>query len=268
MSKINLGGNRMTAHEIWMSFRNKLIDDSLCEEDFTYEMRYFFMNFLTGPETLSRRTKYFSAPAQYFETETKAIVLLKCPDDNYRFDFIKIDDRYTLAFIECITLPVSDINALPYSDFTPLPEKETYIRREKEISKTIWLYCKLKELLGRSEAIKVFMDGNGENIGARSWVPFYDQRLAYIVYAAWIENRINGEHITITEFSDNRSVLLLKDHIWKVMYTMTGHLRTQLDFDEYMWFFEEIWQDRARASGWTVDFSYEGDDTMMTFGIS
>jgi hypothetical protein len=59
----------------------------------------------------------------------------------------------------------------------------------------------LKELLGRDEAIRNFMDGNGEKLCARSWVPYYDERLAYIAYAAWIENRINGEDVTITEFS-------------------------------------------------------------------
>jgi hypothetical protein len=68
-----------------------------------------------------------------------------------------------LAFIECITLPVSNINTLPYFDFIPLCEKETLIRHEKEISKNIYLYLKFKELFGRDEAIKIFMDGNGEN---------------------------------------------------------------------------------------------------------
>jgi hypothetical protein len=258
----------MTAYDIWASFRNKLIDDSLCEEDFTDETRFFFKSFLSGSESLYRRTKYLSASAQYFDTETKAIVLLNCPDDNYRLDFIKKDGGYSLAFIECITLPVSDINTLPYNDFIPLPEKETHIRREKDISKTIWLYLKLKELLDRNEAIKIFMDGNGENIGARSWVPFYNERLAYIAYAAWIEKRINGEDVAIMQFSDNRSVLYFKNHIWRKMYTMTGHLKTQIGFDEYMWFFEEIWRDRARASGWTVEITYEGEDTMLTFSIS
>ena len=257
----------MTAQDIWESFRKKLIDNSLSEEDFSEETKLLLINFLSGSGSLARRTKFASAPAHYFDTETKAIVMLNCPDDDYRFDFIKKNEGCSIAFIECITLPISDINRLPYDKFNELPEKETHIRREKEISRTIWMYLKFKEILGRDAAIKIFKDGNGENIGARSWVPFYDERLSFIAYAAWIENRINGESVIIKEFSDNRSVLLLKNHIWTRMYMITGHLQTQIDFDEYMWFFEELWHDRARASGWDVDFTYEGDDTSMTFTI-
>lgn len=258
----------MTAYDIWASFRNKLIDDSLCDEDFTNEMRLFLKNLLSGPDSLLLRTKFSEAPAKFFDMETKAIVLLNCPDDDYRFDFIKKDSGYMLAFIECITLPVSDINTLPYQDFISLPEKEMFIRREKEISKTIWFYLKFKELVGRDEAIKIFMDGNGEKIGAKSWVPFYSERLAYIAYAAWIENRIYGEAVVVTRFSDERCVLCLKNHLWRKMYAMTGHLKTQIALDEYMWLFEEVWRDRAQASGWVVDFTYDGEDTVLTFKYS
>lgn len=117
----------MTAQDIWASFRLKLINDTFSEEDFTDETRFFFMSFLSGPESITRRMKYLSSPAQYFDIEMKATILLNCSDDVYRFDFIKKDGGYSLAFIECITLPVSDINSLPYYDFTPLCEKETHI---------------------------------------------------------------------------------------------------------------------------------------------
>lgn len=112
------------------------------------------------------------------------------------------------------------------------------------------------------------MDGNGEKIGAKSWVPFYSERLAYIAYAAWIENRIYGEAVVVTRFSDERCVLCLKNHLWRKMYAMTGHLKTQIALDEYMWLFEEVWRDRAQASGWVVDFTYDGEDTVLTFKYS
>ena len=255
----------MTANDIWALFRIKLSDDALCDEDFTDETRHLLKSFLSGPDSSSRRAKFSSSPAQYFDTEAKAIVLLTCPDDHYRFDFIKNSEGYSLAFIECITLPISDIKAFPYDKFAPLCDKETHIRCEKEISKIIWMYLKFKELLGRDEAIKVFMDGSGESIAARSWVPFYNDRLSYIAYAAWTENRITGEDIAITAFSDDKSVLLFRNHIWRRMYAVTGHLKTLIGYEEFIWIFEEIWRDRARASGWNVEFSYMGDDTSMTF---
>jgi len=63
-------------------------------------MKFFLRSFLSGSESLSRRTKFYSAPAKYFDMETKAIVLLNCTDDYYRFDFIKkeIEWAYPIHF--------------------------------------------------------------------------------------------------------------------------------------------------------------------------
>ena len=44
--------------------------------------------------------------------------------------------------------------------------------------------------------------GAGELINARSWVPFYNDSKSFILYSGWIENRINGENITIECFTD------------------------------------------------------------------
>jgi hypothetical protein len=255
----------MTAQDIWMSFCHKLKNDALGVADCTEEMSSLLLGWLKGPQTLTRRTKFIVAPATYFETATKAIVMLRCPDSDYRFDFIKDGAVGRLAFMECITLPVTDIHTFPYDSFTPLPAMENHIRREKEITKTIYYYLKFKELLGKEEAIRVFLDGRGECIGARSWVPFYSDRLAFIVYSAWIENRINGETVVMEALSEDRSVLRFKDNSWLKMYRVTGHLRTQIDYDEYIGLFEAVWRDRAEKSGWSVGFAYEGEDTVLTF---
>jgi hypothetical protein len=140
-----------------------------------------------------------------------------------------------------------------------------HIRREKEISKTVYYYNKFKELLDAEAAVGIFLDGYGESVGARSWVPFYNDSMAFIVYSAWIENRINGERVVLEAFHETRSVIRFKDHIWLSMYRMTGHLRTQISYDEYIGLYEAIWRDRAEKSGWTVSFAYEGEDTVLTF---
>lgn len=41
---------------------------------------------------------FSSSPAQYFDIVMKAIFILNCADDDYRFDFIKKDGGYLLAF--------------------------------------------------------------------------------------------------------------------------------------------------------------------------
>lgn len=255
----------MTAQEIWNIFCDKLRSDALEDTDCTADMGPLLMGWLKGPDTLQRREKLTSAPARFFDTGTRVLVILDCPDDAYRFHFVREDSRYRLAFMECITLPVDDITELPYSAYKPLPDKEHHIRCEKEILRTVYFYNKFKALLGREEAVKIFFDGNGEAVGARSWVPFYSDRLAFIAYEAWMESRINGETVILDEFSEERCVLRFRSHSWLRMYRVT-HLSTQITYEEYMGLFEAIWRDRAEKSGWTVSFTYDGEDTVLAFG--
>jgi hypothetical protein len=254
----------MSTQEIWESFCEKLKHDALTEADCAGDTGVMLLAWLKGSSTLPRRTKFITAPAQYFDAGPKAVVMLQCPDNDYRFDFIKTPDGAVLAFMECITLPVYEVIA-PCDSFTPLPAAENHIRREKEISKTVYYYSKFKELLGTKATVGIFLDGYGESVGARSWVPFYSDSMAFIVYAAWIENRINGEHVVLEAFHETRSVIRFKDHIWLSMYQMTGHLRIQISYDEYIGLFEAIWRDRAEKTGWAVDFAYEGADTVLIF---
>lgn len=90
--------------------------------------------------------------------------VLHCADDDYRFDFLPDGMLWKLAFVECITLPVYDLNTFPYTEFALLDKKELHIRREK--------------------ALACVSDGKGEYICARSWVPFYSDGLSYIAYSA------------------------------------------------------------------------------------
>jgi hypothetical protein len=98
-------------------------------------MKAFFCCFLIGEASKLRRLKYTTSTAEYFDTDNKAIILLKCSDDNYRFDFIKDKDTYKLAFMECITLPVSRLSPLPFSEFLPLLIKKSKSDTKKQFPK-------------------------------------------------------------------------------------------------------------------------------------
>ena len=193
---------------VWTDFCDKMSKDELRDCDFTNEMHKLLSPLLCGSATAQRRDKFLSSSFEIYENDSKISVLIHCTDDEYRFDFIQDEEKWKLAFIECITLPVSDINILPYKDFTELQDKEIAIRREKDISKTIFVYNKFKEILGQENAVKIFLDGQGEFICARSWVPFYSDGLSYIAYAAWTENRINGEKVIIERFDEEECCLI------------------------------------------------------------
>lgn len=94
-------------------------------------------------------------------------VVLHCADDDYRFDFLSDGVLWKLAFIECITLPVYDIEYLPYTDFASLGKKELHIRREKEITQLVYFYLKFKKLVGKEKALACVSDGKGEYINVK-----------------------------------------------------------------------------------------------------
>jgi hypothetical protein len=40
------------------------------------------------------------------------------------------------------------------------------------------------------------------------------------------------------------------------LYQITAHLRRWISFEDYKRLFETIWQDCARAAGWTLEIEY------------
>lgn len=249
----------------WKEFREKLKQDLLTEFDFTVEMGVYLRPLLCGEAAESRRRKFLEAPYDIYEGTERVSVVLHCMDDDYRFDFLPEGVTWKLAFIECITLPVSDINVFPYTEFASLGEKELHIRREKEITQYVYFYLKLKELAGKEKALACMFDGKGEYICARSWVPFYSGRLSFIAYSAWYECRINGENVVIREFQESKCEVVIYNHIWRSMYFTTGHLKSVIEFSEYMELYESVWKDRAVSAGWIIKFVYQDEYTSLIF---
>jgi hypothetical protein len=255
----------MNVWTIWKEFIEKLCHDSLKECDLNDEMSPFLFSFLCGKDAQNRREIFINAPVNMIDGEFRKSIFLSCPDDEYRFDFEVNKEKWKLCYIECITLPLSNINNFPYDSFIPLSGKENWIKAEKSISKMIYFFCKLRKIFNFDEALLWLNDGAGEFLCARSWVPFYKDSKSFILYSSWIENRINGENVSVEIFSDEKCVMRFKQHLWFKIYHATGHFRTQLSFDDYKKIFESIWQDRAFHSGWNIMFEYEGYDTILTF---
>lgn len=257
----------MTAQQIWTEFIEKLHLDSLYEDDFTGDTKSFLISFLTGDSRKFRRDMIITANAYFDIGETKYIVIAECDDSEYRFDFIVDEGKWRLCFIECITIPIKNVNTLPFTDFPAVPEHETWIRAEKNISRTVYLYNRLKESFGSEKAIEWFLDGAGEFLAAKSWIPYFDDKRAFVAYIAWCENRLNGEIASIESFDNSKCVIRLKDHLWFKVYNSASHLKLMITESEYRNLFEHIWIDRAKQSGWNVRFEYTGSDTIIIFYI-
>lgn len=255
----------MNINEAWDEFLEKLRNDSFIDSDFSDDAHQFLFPFLSGKQSQLRRDKFLNSPYTTYAGEERKCVVVNCIDSDYRFDFYVGNGCWQLCFIECITLPVHNIETLPYENYISLPEQEVWIRAERDISKTINFYCKLKTMLGANEALLWFKDGSGEFLCAKSWVPFYEGARAFIAHSAWIASRIHGEKVAIDEFSEKKCVLRFVSHLYFRIYHVTTHIKLQLAFDEYTALFEYIWKDRAFCAGWEVTFNYTNEDTTLTF---
>jgi hypothetical protein len=256
---------KVNVNEIWKEFVEKLRINSLKECDFGDDMKYFLFSFLCGKDSHERREKFINSSTDMVDGEYRKSVIVSCPDDKYRFDFAVIDNKWKLIFLECITLPLNNINCFPYDLFISLPEKESWIKAERNISRIVYFFCKLRKIINLDEALLWFNDGAGEFLCARSWVPFYNDSKSFILYCGWIENRINGENISIEMCTDEKCIIHFKEHLWFKVYHSSSHLNIQISFEEYKKLFESIWLDRAFHSGWEVEFTYDGNDTILTF---
>jgi hypothetical protein len=255
----------MSTQQIWKEFIKKLQSDSLTEDDFTSDNKSFLMYYLIGDNREFRRDKIIDANVCFEMGETKHIVTANCDDGLYRFDFISNGSGWELCFIECITIPIKSIDKVPFNNFPVMTEHEIWVRAEKTISRIVYLYNKLKECFDREKALEWFLDGAGEFIAAKSWIPFFEDKKAFIAYMAWCESRINGEITSIESFNNSKCIIRLKDHLWFKVYNCASHLKSLISEKEFKELFEYIWIDRGKQSGWSVDFEYIGMDTVIIF---
>lgn len=49
------------------------------------------------------------------------------------------------------------------------------------------------------------------------------------------------------------------------LYKQTAHLRQMIPEPAFRDVFETIWQDRARAAGWTLNIDQDGDGSVFRF---
>ena len=137
------------------------------------------------------------------------------------------------------------------------------MRAEDVITKKVYLYLKLKEEIGKEEALSWFRNGEGYRLNIDSWMPYFTRRKSFVLFTAWRENRYWGQKMEVRELSETHSVLLFKDHEYLMLYDVTGHLRPSISLEDYKELFEDKWRNRASAVGWNVQFEYDGYDTHM-----
>jgi hypothetical protein len=181
------------------------------------------------------------------------------------FSFLVENGEWKLQHIESIILRLDHLGPLPCSVFPDLPEeKKAWIRAEFTVTERVRLFITLRNEKGEEAAFAWFRDGEGYVLAARSWIPFFPMRRAFILYLCWEQSNLLGGKATLERMGDNEALVNLEP-LELALYRRTGHLRTMIGYEDYIRLFETPWQDRAVNAGWKLEITYEADKCRMCF---
>ncbi len=185
--------------------------------------------------------------------------------NTYSFTFLVEDGRWFLEHFEGIVVRLDKLGPLPVSTFPDLNEgQKAWMRQEKYWSTMVDVFAALRQTAGTEAAFNFFKDGPGYLVEAKTWVPFYAPDRAFIVYLAWEQARLQGNAVTLETLADNEAVVSI-DPVFLRLYAQSAHMRERLDRATYVKLFETIWEDRARAAGWKLQFVYADPRVTLRF---
>ena len=255
----------MNPEQVWKEFREKLASGAFDSADCIPHSSIDYAAALGLERSVPLKRFILGQAAPRAEWgEDKLIFTLQSDEQNQiRLDFKVDDDGWKFYLLDGLTIPIHDLPSLPLSEF-PCHPFENRMRVEDVVTRRVYLYLKLRDRLGKDEALNWFRDGDGFRLNVEAWMPYFRLRKAFVLFAAWRENRYWGQRMVVEALSDERARLVFKDHEEMMIYEIATHLRPRISRDEYREVFEDPWQDRARAVGWNLTVDYEGNDSVFT----
>jgi len=180
---------------------------------------------------------------------------------SYCFTFIEDAGRWYFQHFEAIFIRLDKTPPPPTSRFPDTSEAQKAWDREEDYwSKIIrWRGVLLKDK-GKEFFLDLLKDGNGYFVWARSRAPFLPPHKAFIIFLCWEQAHLRGPNpqadaVTLETLTDREAVVRLAP-IYFQLYQAAAHLKPQISAADYREIFETIWQDRARAAGWTLKIEY------------
>ena len=176
---------------------------------------------------------------------------------------VKEGQRWYFGAMEGILIRLDQTPAPPTSDFPDLPaETKAWQREEIYWSQIVYFYTVLAPARGKEAFFSLLKDGAGYFVGAKTWVPFLPPQRAFILYLCWEQSRLRENLVVLEKLTDEEAIVSLQAHFF-FLYKRTGHLRTQIPFEDYRRLFETIWQDRALAAGWNLEIEYKDPECLQ-----
>jgi len=174
----------------------------------------------------------------------------------YCLTFLVEGGAWYFRHIEAINIRLDKTGPLPASTFPDVDEPtKAHIREETTWSREVRVFNELAALKGKGYAFDFLKDGEGYFLAAKTWVPFVEPPKALVLYACWEQANLRGNTVTLEKLDDREAVVRLSTLFFR-LYHESAHLAQQIPFEDYKKIFETVWQDRARAAGWTLEIEY------------
>ncbi len=183
------------------------------------------------------------------------------PRVSYCFMFVEDKGVWYFHHLEAIFIRLDKTPPPPTSNFPDTTEdQKAWDREESYWSKLIsWRSLFIKDK-GKQFFLDLMKDGPGYFVWATSRVPFLPAHKAFIVFLCWEQAHLRGlkdygQGVWLDKLTDEEAVVRLTP-IYFLLYQAASHLKPQISFEDYKEIFETIWQDRAKAAGWTLAIEY------------
>jgi len=181
---------------------------------------------------------------------------------DFCFTLLREAGNWYYRHVENIFIRLDRVNSFPASEFPDLPaETKAWQREENYWSQMVSFNGVLSRDKGRDFLPNLLKDGAGYYLAAKTWVPFVAPERAFILYLCWEQSRLRGNAVTLESLTDRAAAVRIKPQFF-ALYKRAGHLKGQIQFEDYRRIFEILWQDRAAAAGWKLDIRYEDPECL------
>jgi len=258
---------------MWDDFTAKLAAGHITQDMLRPELpqlREPLMDFLNEIRSSSRPEDWAATPELHrVGNQIIGIVSLTQKDGTkgqYCFTLLVENSQWYFRHVESIFIRLDQIGAPPVSLFPDVSEaQKAWMRDEIRLTEKIRVYNLLIKDHDRDFALRFFDDGEGYALQARTWVPTVSPEKAFVLFLCWEQANLLDSPVTLQALDDTSAVIRLTPR-WFQLYKRTGHLRQMVSEFDFRNLFETVWQDRARAAGWSLLIEY-GQDNNAVFRL-
>ena len=185
--------------------------------------------------------------------------------DTYCFTLLVEQNEWYFRHLEGLFFRLDEVTALPTGVFPDVPENaKAWFREEIFATEQVRMFNALVLEHGREAAFEWFKDGEAYFLAARTLVPLVPAWKAFILYLCWEQAHLRGSMVTLDDLTEEVARVNLES-VFLYLYDRTVHLKLQIPHADYQRLFETVWQDRARAAGWELEVSFQGNSCVFRF---